>query len=408
MILTAARVLESLLACSAILIAVRSPRHRVFAWWITLSLCYSLADKLWIVPLLGRAPRPFTGELRLFLHLSQLLYITAHASFVSVVFHFARLPKWVRPLPYFIVFVAMVALVDGYGHSPGPGLYLIRGIVFRSRTIYLLVEVAVNLIVLGTILSGLRTHIEEASSTDDTAILGSLLAMTAAGVASNIFDAFPAVFPTYAVPLGYLVSYALAFGFHAPVLFLHARGEKSDTYRHRQALSERREAIYAMGDRMKASRAAFARVRDHGVEGPGSFPTVWTIARQGGLMFRFLETVLEDLDVAERTELMLSAVWGLGPQKALHMLRVVAIAIDDEAEGRAASPRETFPWNEVFAASPVGPETFLAPLAMSAFVSLRDLTWDQARKATKLATLLAEGAAGEKGADRAFRIHRST
>ncbi len=390
MIPTATYVVEAALALTAIFVAVRSPRHRIFAAWISFALAYTLANHVWIEPVLGRLPRPFTGGARGLLHLSQFLFVAVHVSFVHVVFDLARVRRIVRPLPAFVGLVAMVVLVDGYGHSPGPGLYRVAGIVFRSRAVYLLLEIAVNALVLSTVLPRLRMLFGETRPTDDMAVLGSVLSLELAAIAQNLFDLAPGRFPAMAMPLGYLLSYAVALGFHAPIAVLHILGDRSPEYLLRTAVARRREAVYETHDRLEASRAAFAEACSTKRPHRGSFPTAGPLVQRAGLTPDFLMLVVEDLVAAGYVEFTLASVWGLGAQEAARLLGQVEEAVSEAASRLGAEGGDEFPWTQVYKESSVGPGTFLAPISMTVFSVLRGLTWDQARDTLRFAHSVAE------------------
>lgn len=396
-ILTVARVMEAALAFVAIFVAVRSPRHRVFAAWVTLSLCYSLADHLVIVPVLTALPKPYTGSGRFLFHASQLLFVAVAVGFAHVVFELVRVRRLWRPLPWFLGFVAMVVLVDGYGHSPGRGLYQIAGLVFRSSSVYITIEIAVNALVMGTLLPRWRSLIDENRSTDDFAVLASVLAIQAGGIVQLVVHLAPNFFPTYAVPLGSALAYAIALGFHAPVVFLHVLGDRSPEYRLRNAIARRREAIHEMSWRLEASRAAFTEACRDGHPGPAAFPTTTPLVLRAGLSVEFVALVVEDLVIAGGVDFVLSIVWGLGAQDAAALLGQVDESIREAARNGQVDGAEEFPWAKVFEESAAGPRSFLGPISLTVFSMQRGLSWDQARRTVGFARKVAERvASGER------------
>jgi hypothetical protein len=223
-----------------------------------------------------------------------------------------------------------------------------------------------------------------------------VLAIELGAVAYNLFELAPAYFPTASGALAYTLSYAVALGFHAPIVVLHIQGDRSATYVQRAALAWRGEAIYETHDRLAASRAAFAAACSSGRPSPDSFPTTVPLAHRAGLSMRFLALVAEDLVAAGSVEFVLASAWGLGPRHATQMLAQVSEAVDEAASRLRAEGRDRFAWREAFEDSAVGPDTFLAPISMTIFSVLRDLTWDQARETLRFARSIADGAAPEE------------
>ncbi len=392
-LLTWSRVAEGALAVAATFVAVRSPRHRPFAAWVWLSLAYSILAYHWIEPVLSHLPRPYTGRARLFLHVSQALYVAVGVGFVSVVFALTRERRWLRPLPWFVGFVALVALVGGYGHSPGPGLYRAFGLTFRSRHVYELLRLAGLALILATLVPRARTVYAECRSTDDLALFWSVISIATAWAVSLTVDLLPVAVWSNAAPLSLLLAYALCLGLHAPLVVWHSLGPRSHHFVARQALAQQRESIFEMARRLEAARAATDEMARTGRAMPTSFPNARPLAHQAGLTFELIALALEDRVVAGAVECVLAVAASLGTVAGAGLLVRVDDSMRQVAADRGGSGDDEFPWLEAFQASNTGTDTYLAAVTMPLIAQLKGLSWNEAFRTIEFAKKIATAAA---------------
>lgn len=392
-LLTWSRVAEGALAVAAAFVAVRSPRHRFFAAWLWLALGYEILAKHWIEPVLAHLPRPFTGRARLFLHASQGLYLAACVGFVAVAFALTRERKWLRPLPWFVGFAALVVLVGGYAHSPGPGLYRAFGLTFRSRHVYELMQLTCVALVLTTLVPRLRTVYEECRTTDDLALLGSLVSIAAAWTVNLTVELLPVRVWPNATPLSLLLAYAVCLGLHIPLVVWHSLGTRSPRFVARQTRARQRESIFEMARRLEAARAATEQMARNGRATLSSFPNARPLAHKAGLTFELIALALEDRVVAGAVECVLAVAASLGTVAGAGLLVRVDDSMRQVAADRGGSGDDEFPWLEAFQASNTGTDTYLAAVTMPLIAQLKGLSWNEAFRTIEFAKKIATAAA---------------
>jgi hypothetical protein len=240
-------------------------------------------------------------------------------------------------------------------------------------------------------------HLEETRDTDDTAILGSLIAFAFAGVAQVVVStAWPRSADTLA-PALFLAGCAVALGVHAPIVYLHLLGARHPEFQRRLAIAERRTAIYTMGERLPASRAAFADTCRSGTPGPSGFPVTMPLAARANRAREFEEMITRDLAVAGAVEFMLAVVSGLKPEEGARLVEGIAGALDSAAGRLAAPDDEEFAWMALLEEPQIGRGSFLAPISIVALSTMRGLTWTEARRCVQTAAAIARGAWGRTG-----------